>query len=428
MTGGAVHVIGGGLAGLAAATRLAAAGVDTVVHEAAGAAGGRCRSYFDPVLGADIDNGAHLLLSGNDAAVDYLQRIGSFGQMAGSDRAEFDFADLSTGQRWRLRPNEGRAPWWILDPKRRAPGTSLREHLALLAIFWPSAGGTVGEAMHCGGPLYDRLWRPLLLSALNTEPTISSARLASALVRGTLGRGGKACRPLVAVEGLSPTFVDPAIRFLKARGGKVNLDHRLRRLVSHGDRAVGLEFEGESLALKPEDSVIVAVPPWAARDLVAGIDTPDKFNGIVNAHFRISAPKGQPTILGVIGGLTQWLFAYRERLSVTISDAGDLIDWSRERLAQTIWNEVSTLTGLEAPLPPFRIVKEKRATFAATPEQDAKRPSARTSWSNVFLAGDWVQTGLPATIEGAVRSGYEAARLIAAARPGASLVTTTAFA
>ena len=183
------------------------------------------------MLGADIDNGAHLLLSGNDAALDYLQRIGSLGRMAGSDRAEFDFADLGTGQRWRLRPNEGRAPWWILDPKRRAPGTSLREHLALLAIFWPSAGGTVGDAMHCGGPLYDRLWRPLLLAALNTEPTISSARLASALVRGTLGRGGKACRPLVAVEGLSPTFVDPAIRFLAARGGKINLDHRLRRLV-----------------------------------------------------------------------------------------------------------------------------------------------------------------------------------------------------
>ena len=196
-----------------------------------------------------------------------------------------------------------------------------------------------------------------------------------------------------------------------------------------GDRAIGLEFKGQSLALKPDDSVIVAVPPWAARDLVAGIDTPDKFNGIVNAHFRISAPQGQPTILGVIGGLTQWLFAYRgevvrynqrrgrfDRLESRALGADDLeggfdIDGARGRRCRHI-----------------RIVKEKRATFAATPEQDAKRPSARTSWSNVFLAGDWVQTGLPATIEGAVRSGYEAARLIAAARPGASLVTRTAFA
>ena len=116
---GVVHVIGAGLAGLAAATRLAEAGVATVVHEAAGVAGGRCRSYFDPTdFGAEIDNGNHLLLSGNEAALEYLQRIGSLGRMAGSDRAAFDFADLGTGQRWRLRPNEGRAPWWLLDPKR----------------------------------------------------------------------------------------------------------------------------------------------------------------------------------------------------------------------------------------------------------------------------------------------------------------------
>ena len=298
MTGGAVHVIGAGLAGLAAATRLAAQGVDTVVHESAGAAGGRCRSFFDPVLGADIDNGAHLILSGNDAALDYLQRIGSLGRMAGSNRAEFDFAELGTGQRWRLRPNEGRAPWWILDPKRRAPGTSLREHLALLAIFWPSAGGTVSDAMHCGGPLYDRLWRPLLLAALNTDPAISSARLASALVRGTLGRGGKACRPLVAVEGLSPTFVDPAIRFLAARAGRSTSTIACAGLSLKATGRLRSNSRANSSPLGPDDFVIVAVPPWAARDLVAGIETPDKFNGIVNAHFRISAAERPARDLG----------------------------------------------------------------------------------------------------------------------------------
>ena len=124
----------------------------------------------------------------------------------------------------------------------------------------------------------------------------------------------------------------------------------------------------------------------------------------------------------MIGGLTQWLFAYRDRLSVTISAAGDLIDWPREALAERIWREVAELTGLRSTLPPWRIVKEKRATFAATPAQDARRPPSRTRWSNVFLAGDWVQTGLPATIEGAVRSGCEAASLAVAtaAKPKSS--------
>ena len=163
-----------------------------------------------------------------------------------------------------------------------------------------------------------------------------------------------------------------------------------------------------------EDAVIVAVPPWAARVLLPGVEGPEEYRGIVNAPFPVPAPKRHPPILGVVGGLTQWLFVYRDRLSVTISAAGDLIDWSREALAESIWREVAELTGLGASLPPWRIVKEKRATFAATPAQDARRPPSLTQWSNVFLAGDWIQTGLPATIEGAVRSGCEAASLAVA--------------
>ncbi len=419
MREGTVHVIGAGLAGLSAAVRLTAAGVKTIVHEAAAAAGGRCKSFFDPSFGADIDNGNHLILSGNRAALDYLGRIGSSDRLSGPGAALFDFADLRTGERWRLRPNEGRAPWWLLDRTRRAPRTSLHEYFAPLPIFWSPAGATVERAMRCEGPLYERLWRPLLLAGLNTEPEESSALLAGALLRGTLGGGGKACRPLIASEGLSPTFVDPAIRFIAGKGGAVRLGDRLRDIHFAADRAVALDFESGSIVLGREDAAIIAVPPWAARLFLPGVEAPEEFRGIVNAHFCLPAPKSHPPILGVIGGLTQWLFVYRDRLSVTISAAGDLIDWSREALADSIWREVAELTGLGATLPSWRIVKEKRATFAATPAQDARRPPSRTRWSNVFLAGDWVQTGLPATIEGAVRSGCEAAALAVAtaARP-----------
>ena len=411
MREGTVHVIGAGLAGLSAAVRLTEAGADTVVHEAAAAAGGRCKSFFDPTLGAEIDNGNHLVLSGNEAALDYLTRIGASDRLSGPGVAIFDFADLRTGERWRLRPNEGRAPWWLFDRKRRAPGTSLQEYLAPLALLWSPANATVERAMRCEGPLYERLWRPLLLAGLNTDPKESSAVLAGALLRGTLGGGGKACRPLTASEGLSPTFVDPAIRFVAGRGGMVRLGERLRDIRFEFDRAIALDFESESVRLGRDDAVVVAVPPWGACTLLPGVGAPEEFRGIVNAHFLVPAPNSHPRILGVIGGLTQWLFAYRDRLSVTISAAGDLIDWPREELAESIWREVAELTGLHSALPSCRIVKEKRATFAATPAQDARRPSSRTQWSNVFLAGDWVQTGLPATIEGAVRSGRKAASL-----------------
>ncbi len=97
---------------------------------------------------------------------------------------------------------------------------------------------------------------------------------------------------------------------------------------------------------------------------------------------------------------------------MTISSADQIIDRPRDELAAWIWREAAALSGLPAELPPWRIVKEKRATFASTPAQNAKRPPAQTQWRNVALAGDWIQTSLPATIEGAVRSGYKAASIV----------------
>jgi len=116
-------------------------------------------------------------------------------------------------------------------------------------------------------------------------------------------------------------------------------------------------------------------------------------------------------MLGVIGGTAEWIFTFPDRISVTVSGADAIVDEDREVLATRIWSDVAKALGLSAPMPIWQIVKEKRATFAATPTQDGKRPAAKTGWPNLFLAGDWTQTGLPATIEGALRSGETAAAL-----------------
>ncbi|MEO6379783.1 MAG: FAD-dependent oxidoreductase, partial [Caulobacteraceae bacterium] len=134
-----------------------------------------------------------------------------------------------------------------------------------------------------------------------------------------------------------------------------------------------------------------------------------------NAHYRIAPPANAEPIVGVIGGLAEWVFAFPDRLSVTISAADRLLDSDREELAQRIWQDVAVVHGLPLePLPPWQIVKERRATFAATPQQEAKRPGPETPWENLWLAGDWTATGLPATLEGAVRSGRKAAGLVLA--------------
>ena len=418
MSAGAVHVIGAGIAGLSAATRLVEIGRKVIVHEAASFAGGRCRSYHDPTLGLVIDNGNHLLLSGNYQALDYLDRIGARETLHDPGAAIFDFADLRSGERWRLDLSEGRIPWWLFDRTRRVPGTALGEYFAPLGVFIKGRSATVGEAMDCGGPLYERLWRPILTSALNTDPPESSAALTAALLRGTLAAGGKACHPLFAGHGLASSFVDPALAVLAARGSEVRFGDRLRAIDFEGARAVTLDFDGAPQTLGADDSVVVSVPPWVAKSLLPGVTAPDEFRGILNVHFQIAPPRGHPAILGVVNAEVEWLFAFPDRLSVTISNADRLIDRPRDELAAEIWLEVAALSGLPRNLPPWQIVKEKRATFAATPAQDAKRPDSRTQWVNVVLAGDWIQTGLPATIEGAVRSGYKAASIIL--EPGAA--------
>jgi hypothetical protein len=149
-----------------------------------------------------------------------------------------------------------------------------------------------------------------------------------------------------------------------------------------------------------------------ARALVPDLTVPETFHAIFNAHFRVAPPPGQPLILGIVNGTAEWLFAYPDRLSVTISCADRLLEQSRERLAETIWREVSALTGLAPDLPRWQIVRERRATFSATPQEALRRPEARTRYENLVLAGDWTRTGLPATIEGSIRSGLTAAALL----------------
>jgi squalene-associated FAD-dependent desaturase len=408
-----VHIIGAGLAGLSAAIELTQRGESVVVHEATTVAGGRCRSYHDQVLGMTIDNGNHLLLSGNHAAQRYLKLLGAEDRLVGPPRAEFPFFDLASKEQWTLRINDGRIPWWIFNSGKRVPGTRALDYLPMARLLWAQKDRAVGEVVRFTGPLYERLMRPLLLAALNIEPSAGSASLAGAIIRETLATGGQACRPLVAREGLGSALIEPALTFLRERNRPVRMGHQLHRLHTSGTRIETLDFGADKIALESDDAVILAVPPYAASALVADLKVPTEFRAIVNAHFRIDPAPYQPAILGLVNSTTEWVFAFPGRVATTISAGDRLIDTPRDALARTIWGEVAAATGLPGELPPWQIVRERRATFAATPEQDALRPGPQTRFTNLLLAGDWTNTGLPATIESAIRSGRRAADLVA---------------
>jgi squalene-associated FAD-dependent desaturase len=386
------------------------------VHEATQQAGGRCRSYFDAATSLMIDNGNHLLLSGNRHALAYARAIGTETGLVGPERAQFPFVDLGTGQRWQLDLGAGRLPLWVFDQTRRVPDTGLLDYFALMPLIWAAESKLVGDAIRCKGTLYQRLVQPLLLAALNVDPPEGSAGLAGAVVRETLLAGGQACRPLIARDGLSAVLIEPAIKLLQEKGASIRFGHELREFAMSADSVGQLKFGDDTVTVEPGDAVVMAVPPRAASSLLPGLKTPSKFRAIVNAHFRIDPPKDMPPILGIIGGLVEWLFAFPQRLSITVSNADRLVDMPREELARAIWRDICKAAGVPGELPPWQIVRERRATFEATPEQNALRPGASTNWRNLFLAGDWTDTGLPATIEGSVRSGDRAADLVLAMR------------
>ena len=413
MASGTVHIVGAGLAGLAAAIDLVGRGREIVMHELAPNAGGRCRSYFEPALGLTIDNGNHLLLSANDAALGFLKTIGSEDKLAGSDEAAFAFADLATGERWVLRPNKGRLPWWIFFKSRRVPGTQVIDYLSVRRLLHPRRDVSIADLMECDGPLYKRLWRPLFLAALNTEPAEASAFLAGAVLRETLARGGRACRPLVAPGGLGPTFIDPALAYLERHGAMLRFRHQLRRLVRADETISALDFGEDAVSLAPGDAVILAVPAPVAALLLPELPAPKAFRAIVNVHFKRKPPQSLPAITGIVNGTAEWLFAFPERLSATISAADRWIGVPREALAEEVWKDV-----LQADGPLLRRCRPGISSRSAvpllprSPKENANRPRSQTRWRNLFLAGDWTATELPATIEGAIRSGNEAARLV----------------
>ena len=346
------------------------------VHEATQQAGGRCRSYFDAATNLTIDNGNHLLLSGNRHALAYARSIGTEAGLVGPKRAQFPFVDLATGERWQLDLGDGRLPLWVFDEARRVPDTGLRDYLALMPLIWAGTGKLVGKTIPCEGTLYQRLVQPLLLAALNVDPPEGSAGLAGAIVRETLLAGGHACRPLIARDGLSAALVDPALKLLRQNGATVQFGHELRGLDVGGN--VGeLNFGDDIIALARRrcrgDGGAAAFGGGAA----AGPENADQIPRHRQRAFPLRSAARHAADHRAWSA-AWWNGCSRFR-SGCRSPSAMPTGWSTCRARN--WRRRSggisaRPPALQAELPPWQIVRERRATFEATPEQNALRPGA----------------------------------------------------
>lgn len=388
-----LHVVGAGLAGLAAATAAARTGVRVRLYESAGHAGGRCRSFFDEKLDRLIDNGSHLLLGANKIALSYARATGGIEAMIPAP-PRFDFFDLADRSRWTVSPT-------------RLPA-GLGEILLALGLPWTGATASVAERLG-RSPGFARFWRPLCEAILNTSPEDSSARMFSWTMRRALLGGAPALSPWTFPMGLSAALVAPALATLGSFGAEIHFRRRLT-----GVTAGRLDFENDSVGLGLHDRVILALPPWAVPSVLPGWDLVLPTRAIVNAHFRLDhpviLPDGVP-FLGLVNGHGHWLFPRGDVLSVTVSAAEGLIDRPADEIASILWSEAAGAIGLPAsPVPPARVIKERRATLAHDPATLLRRPGPETSIPGLYLAGDWLRSPWPCTIEAAVSSGLHAAQ------------------
>lgn len=402
MMAGRTHIVGAGIAGLSAALAVAKEGGEAVLYEAAPQPGGRCRTVH-ATDGFFHDNGTHVLFTANWHALSFLKAVGARKRWVEPEAAGLPLYDLQTGTVQRI----GLSPWSWLRPSRRPQGLGIADLTRIVRLAFPAQECSVASIIG-NRPILDSLIGPLTIAVLNTPPNVASARrLATALRRLLWPRSG---RLLVAKNGLSEDLIQPAVETLQARGIPLLAGQRLKNLLTHNSRVIGLTLTDRTVALGPADRVILALPPYEIERLLPTMPVPQRFEAILNVHYRVQGLE-TPRFIGFTSALTQWLLVRRDHVSVTISAADAMVNGSTGNTAAIVWREIApTLRSLgldvsAAHQPEARIVKEKRATIrqAALPlPQPPLLPLA-----NLALAGDWMGS-LPATIESAIMSGEEA--------------------
>jgi hydroxysqualene dehydroxylase len=441
-----VIVIGGGLAGLSAAAALAGAGVRVGVFEARPSLGGRASAFTDPATGERIDNGQHLMLGCYHQTFEFLSRVDASGNVRLQADLEVTMID-ETGRASTLSCPSLPSPYHLLGGLVEWDGVPLRDRLSVVNLagslrrasrfvatgrgYLPASDGeTVENWLIRNGQsrrLREMLWEPLALAALNQSPQRAAAPPFVRVLGQMFGPDRRDSAIATPLTPLTDMYAEPARRFIESRGGRVQLSAAARAVVESG-RATGIDVRGERIGA---GRIVCSVPWFALQDVLPGepalASIIEAANGtaaspIVTVNLWLDRPVLDGSFVGLPGRTFQWVFDKRQvfgdsarHLSMVSSGAEAVVGQPNEVLSRLAVAELrgALSRAREANVERSLVVRERRATFSLAPGQPA-RPAARTPVEGLFLAGDWTDTRLPATIEGAVASGHAAARAILA--------------
>jgi squalene-associated FAD-dependent desaturase len=409
-------IIGAGLAGLSAAVWLARKGHQVSLFEAAPYAGGRCRSWLDPVLDRVIDNGNHLVLHSNANTMRYLKWVDS-----DPTRNPFDIpidGVYSVPGPIIIREPKTRIEYHVAS-NRPVTGYPLLEQMPVIKLMLFPARKTVSEFFDAESNFYKNIITPLCVSALNTPPETASAKLFAKVLRTFAIHSnpiGEFCLP---VHTWGDALIDDGLKKLTTHGVEAAYKTSLKEIEIKDNKVARLMWQNGSMDVTPDMRIILAVPAWALGGIHPSLAVDLTYHPIVNGHFKVDGLTHtlNRDFIGLLGCHAHWLFFKVGLISTTTSAAESMLGLSHEEIASLLWKDIyNTLHTVPKTVPTHRIIVEKRATFAATPDNEAKRPSTRTAYSNLFLAGDYINTGLPPTIESAITSGFMAAKLTSKVR------------
>lgn len=422
-----VAVIGGGFAGLSAAVRLAENGFKVHLFEASPKLGGRAYSFFSEKYQAYLDNGQHILMGCYRETLDFITTIGAKDRITIQKNLEVPFI-TETGEVHTLTPPGDR-----VIPRMVRLGTALfryeslsfseRFSIAKLFLKIKNPKFMIPEHLNAATWLQQeginensikRFFEILGISALNATLKESSASVFKRVLREIFFGIEGSERIIIPSVGLSQMYCEPAVSYLKERSNQVDLSKSLDAIF-HDGTVVKKLIIGED-EYNDFDAVILAVPPYALSRIRGGeflIDPVQQtytYAPIISAHLFLGKNYLEKPFYALHKSPIHWVFNHGNRLTLVISAAYDIVEKSNEYLYAIIIRELSNYLDISAQdILDYQIIKEKRATVVPAVENIFKRPGTITGIKNLFLAGDWTDTGIPSTIESAVISGNRAA-------------------